>query len=138
MAGRMRAIHNVRGRSKGACLIRLETDVACRRSFRARGWVRPGACGEEKDAARPPGIRPLYIKGVHIDGGGTRWRSATMKRIGLVVLCLVLAGCASDHPRHRHVETFHPPIEILQRYDADHNGFLTRAELEAGIRADFA
>ena len=61
-----------------------------------------------------------------------------MKRIALLMLGLALAGCASDHPRHRHVETFHPPIEILQKYDADHNGFLTRAELEAGIRADFA
>ena len=61
-----------------------------------------------------------------------------MKRIALSMLGLALAGCASDHPRHRHVETFHPPIEILQKYDADHNGFLTRAELEAGIRADFA
>ena len=61
-----------------------------------------------------------------------------MKRIALLMLGLALAGCASDHPRHRHVETFHPPIEILQKYDTDHNGFLTRAELEAGIRADFA
>jgi Ca2+-binding EF-hand superfamily protein len=61
-----------------------------------------------------------------------------MKRIALLMLGLVLAGCASDHPRRRHVETFHPPIEILQKYDADHNGFLTRAELEAGIKADFA
>jgi Ca2+-binding EF-hand superfamily protein len=62
-----------------------------------------------------------------------------MKRIVLLMLGLALAGCASDHPRrHAHVETFHPPIEILQKYDANRDGILTRAELEAGIKADFA
>jgi Ca2+-binding EF-hand superfamily protein len=58
----------------------------------------------------------------------------------LASLVLLLAGCAGG-PRHPHQRdpglAFHPPIEILQKYDADHDGILTRAELEAGLKAEF-
>ncbi len=58
---------------------------------------------------------------------------------------LVLSGCVSNwfgHDRHprgpRPVgEEWHPPREILLKYDSNHDGTLTRAELEAGLRADF-
>ncbi len=33
---------------------------------------------------------------------------------------------------------FHPAVELLERYDADHDGIVTRAEMEAGLKAEFA
>lgn len=64
-------------------------------------------------------------------------------RKGLVLLpgLALLAGCAGERPHHRPQEpgdAFHPPIEILLQYDANHDGILTRAELENGLKADFA
>lgn len=52
---------------------------------------------------------------------------------------LVLAGCAGPRPTppaHREKE-WHPAVEMLQRY-AGKDGKLTRAEMEAGLRKDFA
>lgn len=59
---------------------------------------------------------------------------------------LALCGCASwfggGHHRGRLPggarDEWHPPREMLIKYDANHDGTLTRAELEAGLRADFA
>jgi hypothetical protein len=55
---------------------------------------------------------------------------------------LALAGCVmfsspSHHPQHQDAP-FHPSVDILTAYDANHDGTLTRAELEAGLKADFA
>lgn len=54
-------------------------------------------------------------------------------------LALVLWGCGHRAPEEREPRDapFHPPIEMLTRYDANHDGTLTRAELEAGLNADF-
>jgi hypothetical protein len=65
-----------------------------------------------------------------------------MRKAVLLGLALVLAGCAGgDRPPREPPEDkgkpFHPPIEILERYDADHDGTITRAEMEAGLKADF-
>ena len=53
--------------------------------------------------------------------------------------CAALSACAGRHRMAgEHEQDFHPPIEILLRYDANHDGTVTRAEMEAGLRADFA
>jgi len=55
-----------------------------------------------------------------------------------------LSACAGGwfgHSHHRPVqgssEEWHPPSEMLVKYDANRDGTLTRAELEAGLKADF-
>jgi EF hand domain-containing protein len=65
-----------------------------------------------------------------------------MKLNAAFALCLAiaLAACAGDEPRRGPRERgapFHPPIELLERYDTNHDDILTRAELEAGLKADF-
>lgn len=53
-------------------------------------------------------------------------------------LAVVLAGCGSDpRPPMQHEEEWHAPIEILRQY-AGKDGSLTREQLEAGLRRDFA
>ena len=54
---------------------------------------------------------------------------------------LVLAACAS--PRHRphggeHVTRWNPPVTMLLHYDFNHDGAITRAEMEKGLREAFA
>jgi EF hand domain-containing protein len=57
---------------------------------------------------------------------------------------LALAGCGMfgsggppQHPKHHQDAPFHPATDILLAYDSNHDGTVTRAELEAGLRADF-
>ena len=51
---------------------------------------------------------------------------------------LALAGCA-DAPHRKPPEApWHPASAMLTKYDANHDGSVTRAELDAGLRADFA
>jgi uncharacterized membrane protein YgcG len=53
---------------------------------------------------------------------------------------VLLAGCASHRPGPeggRHEEEWHAPVQILLRFDANHDGSVTRAEMEAGLKADF-
>jgi Ca2+-binding EF-hand superfamily protein len=58
--------------------------------------------------------------------------------ISFPILAFVLAGCASaPHPREQPKE-WHPAINMLLKYDANHDGSITRAEMNAGLRADFA
>ena len=67
-----------------------------------------------------------------------------MGKGALAVLALVLlAGCASHRPPpeggpggHRE-EEWHPPVQMLLGY-ADKDGKVTRAAMEAGLKADFA
>ncbi len=53
-----------------------------------------------------------------------------------------LSACASHH--HRQVpendvrREWHPSRDLLLKYDANHDGTVTKAELEAGLKADFA
>ncbi len=64
----------------------------------------------------------------------------------LALAALALSGCAGwfggGHHHRRPAggahDDWHPPREMLEKYDANHDGTLTRAELEAGLRADFA
>ncbi|HJW41148.1 MAG TPA: hypothetical protein VJ476_07960 [Rhizomicrobium sp.] len=63
----------------------------------------------------------------------------------LLPLALVLCGCSSNAPRHGHWspnatprdENWHSPAATIMRYDANHDGILTRAELTAGLHAEF-
>jgi hypothetical protein len=67
-----------------------------------------------------------------------------MKKAILIALPLVLAACGST-PRTPHWnpnatprdENWHSPAATLLRYDANHDGILTRAELRAGLKAEF-
>ena len=52
-------------------------------------------------------------------------------------LVLCLAGCASAPPRHR-AKGYIPGADLLLRYAFNHDGKITRAELERGLRQDFA
>ena len=64
-----------------------------------------------------------------------------MRAVLGMTLAFLPAACSGDRPPpepREHTAAFHPPIDMLKRYDADHDGTLTRAELEAGIKADFA
>jgi len=58
-----------------------------------------------------------------------------------VCVMLSLAGCGGDRPppdRGDHPPEFHPPSTILEKYDANHDGIVTRKEMEEGLRVDFA
>jgi Ca2+-binding EF-hand superfamily protein len=66
-----------------------------------------------------------------------------MKRTLPLLLLLVLCGCETlgmtprvEAPRETDPD-FHPTVELLSRYDANHDGTITRAEMEAGLKADF-
>ena len=50
---------------------------------------------------------------------------------------LLIAGCSGSPKPSPQGEQWHPPTEMLDKY-ANKNGVLTRAALEAGLRADFA
>lgn len=67
-----------------------------------------------------------------------------MKRILPLVLTFALGGCETlglgsrQQPARETDTDFHPTVEILSRYDANHDGTITRAEMEAGLKSDFA
>lgn len=55
-----------------------------------------------------------------------------------ILLALAVLGCGGpDKPGGNPAPEWHPPSELLERY-ADKNGVITRAAIEAGLRADFA
>jgi hypothetical protein len=84
-------------------------------------------------------------------------RHFALRGIGLGALALAVSGCAMfgggsssshhhrggtaiggpDGARPREAE-WHPSNAMLLRFDANHDGSVTRAELEAGLKADFA
>ena len=54
-------------------------------------------------------------------------------------VALVLAGCAGhSSPPRRDEPEFHPARSILEAYDGNRDGSVTRSEMEQGLRADFA
>jgi EF hand len=58
-------------------------------------------------------------------------------RLAVPALALLLAACGSTSERHRpQQEEWHPAAAILLRY-ADSAGVVTRAAMEAGLKADF-
>jgi hypothetical protein len=81
------------------------------------------------------------INAPHIDGTLCGWRSGAMKRLLPIILgaALVLSACADRRdrgPRETDPD-FHPTVELLTRYDANKDGTVTRAEMEAGLKAEF-
>jgi Ca2+-binding EF-hand superfamily protein len=62
-----------------------------------------------------------------------------MNRLCLVsCIVFVISACGGEpKPRAAPAEEWHPPSELLERY-GDKNGVVTRAAIEAGLRADFA
>jgi hypothetical protein len=58
--------------------------------------------------------------------------------LAVMAVAALLAGCASHRhgPGGRHEEEWHSPVQMLLRY-ADHDGKVTRAAMEAGLRKDF-
>ena len=69
-----------------------------------------------------------------------------LRVVTAAALALSLVGCTSDDKPKPHrwnpnggptgTEDWHSPVAMLLKY-ADHNGDVTRKELEAGLRADF-
>ncbi|HEY1710618.1 MAG TPA: hypothetical protein VGG10_20285 [Rhizomicrobium sp.] len=60
-------------------------------------------------------------------------------------VALLLASCLGDRserharmPGPRPQPEFHPPGDEMLKYDANKDGSVTRAELDAGLRAEFA
>src|SRR3569832_995495 len=67
-----------------------------------------------------------------------------MRKIVLILAAAMLAACTSTpHPSHWNPnavprdETWHSQTSTLLRYDANHDGTLTRAELLAGLHAEY-
>jgi hypothetical protein len=75
-----------------------------------------------------------------------RWAVISVRLLPLVCAAAVLAACGSDEPAKPHRwspnaaprnEDWHSPSSSIMKYDANHDGTLTRAELEAGLKAEF-
>jgi Ca2+-binding EF-hand superfamily protein len=106
------------------------------------------SCAEQPaHVNRSAGIRNGDFGGINaarIDGAPCGWRSGDMKPTLPLLLILALCGCQTlgissrqQAPRETDPD-FHPTVELLSRYDANHDGTITRAEMEAGLKADFA
>jgi Ca2+-binding EF-hand superfamily protein len=61
-----------------------------------------------------------------------------MRHRPVVFSAILLAGCSGQPPSPLHDAEFNPPRTILEHYDANRDGTVTRAELEQGLRAEFA
>jgi len=72
---------------------------------------------------------------------------AAFQTIIIVALAVSLIGCGSDDtpkPRRWNPNVaptasadWHSPVAMLLKYDTDHDGDVTRKELEAGLKVDF-
>ena len=60
----------------------------------------------------------------------------------LLAACCVLSACASHHrrqiPENERPKEWHPSRDLLIKYDANHDNTLTKAEMESGLKAEFA
>src|SRR5258707_11130816 len=76
------------------------------------------------------------------------WRMrAVLRTITILAVGISLVGCGSDGPAKprkwnpnaapQSTADWHSPVAMLVRYDANHDGTLTRKELEAGLKAEF-
>src|SRR3954468_6938514 len=75
-----------------------------------------------------------------IDEGGVSVPNGAMRlEISTCTLLLFLTACAGHRPPPKQeVPEYRPVRSILLAYDADNDGTVTRAELERGLRAEFA
>jgi Ca2+-binding EF-hand superfamily protein len=59
----------------------------------------------------------------------------------MIAATCALSACASHHhrqiPENERPKEWHPSRDLLTKYDANHDGTLTKAELEAGLKAEF-
>lgn len=57
----------------------------------------------------------------------------------LIAASVALSACGSSHkPRlDQPRPEWHPPRDLLTKYDSNHDGTVTKAEMEAGLRAEF-
>ncbi len=72
---------------------------------------------------------------------------AAFQAIMIITLAVSLIGCGSDDtpkPRRWNPNVtptgsadWHSPVAMLLKYDTDHDGDVTRKELEAGLKVDF-
>jgi Ca2+-binding EF-hand superfamily protein len=61
-----------------------------------------------------------------------------MRRLTITLAVLLLAGCAGHAPPPPQEQPEYRPVRgILEAYDLNHDGTITRAEMEQGLRADF-
>lgn len=60
----------------------------------------------------------------------------------LLLGCLALTACASHNhrriPENERPKEWHPSRDLLIKYDANRDGTLTKAEMESGLKAEFA
>jgi Ca2+-binding EF-hand superfamily protein len=78
---------------------------------------------------------------VHL-GCGASLSGIPMNRLPSVLIFAVVVSACASHPKHHIPEDqrpreWHPARELLLKYDSDHDGTLTRAELEAGLKSEF-
>ena len=65
-------------------------------------------------------------------------------RLSIVLLIAAgcgLTACTSHHrqiPENEQPKEWHPSRDLLTKYDANHDGTVTKAEIEAGLKAEFA
>jgi hypothetical protein len=68
-----------------------------------------------------------------------------MRKLLVMAAALVLAGCGTTDTHRSHWnpnaaprdENWHSPAAALLRYDANHDGILTKTELLTGLKAEF-
>ena len=80
-----------------------------------------------------------FRDGGGLDPGPAYWPRVLMRRVTfLALVACVLAGCSSsDHYGPIAVMPGPPPGLTLLKYDTNHDGKVTLAELEAGLHAEF-
>jgi hypothetical protein len=76
----------------------------------------------------------------HIDGKHAAWRSVHMRATlaSCLLSLLLLSACGGPRPPPQTPAEFHPARSIIEHYDANHDGVITWAEVEQGLRAEFA
>jgi hypothetical protein len=66
-----------------------------------------------------------------------RHGARNLSSVFAVPILFLVAACGGSATHEPGPDEWHPPSEMLEKY-ADKNGLVTRAAMEAGLRADFA
>src|SRR5437764_6750713 len=87
-----------------------------------------------------PHRKTAFMNAGHIDGKHAAWRSVHMRETlaSCLLSLLLLSACGGPRPPPQTPAEFHPARSIIEHYDASHDGMITRAEVEQGLRAEFA